>query len=70
LLAELLASQFIDSSINGCEEFKILLILYFLKMHDFLVFVQIPYISTVFLYRLACFCLTCLHVPCYHLSPA
>ena len=36
--------QFIDSSINGCEKFKILLILFFLKLHDFSVFVPILYI--------------------------
>ena len=35
LLAEFLVCQFINSSINGCEEFETLLILFFLKLHDF-----------------------------------
>ena len=54
------ACQSINSSINGYEEFEIFLILFFLKLHGFLVFVP----STIFLY-----CLTCLHIPCYQLSP-
>ena len=51
--------QFIYFSINGCEEFEILLILFFLKLHDFLVFVSISYIGTVFLYRLTSIYLMC-----------
>ena len=36
--------QFIDSSIYGCEEFEILLILFFLKLHGFSVFVPVLYV--------------------------
>jgi len=42
----------INSSINGCEEFEILLILFFLKLHDFSVFVTNSCIDIVILYRL------------------
>ena len=40
MLAELISCQFIDSSVNGCEEFEILLILFFLKLHGFSVSYQ------------------------------
>jgi len=48
LLTELHVCQFIDFSIYGCEEFEILLILFFLKLHGFLVFVPVLYIVLFF----------------------
>jgi len=68
----------IDSFINGCDEFEILLILvFFLKLLVFSIFVPISYIGTVFLYRLSCFHLLCYHLlvstchlTCYYLPSA
>ena len=66
----------IDFSINSCDDFEILLILFFLKLHSFSVFVLISYISTLscidwraYIYH----AITC-HLPdiillsCYHLT--
>ena len=44
LPTELHVYQFIDSSIYGCEEFEIFLILFFLELHGFPVFVPVLYI--------------------------
>jgi len=41
LPTELYVYQFIDFFIYGCEEFEILLILFFLKLHGFSVFVPV-----------------------------